>query len=437
MSRAGSGPGRTPTADRGKASRTIVAAGQSESATESRPRRLGPRPMGLHLTSAMTSLLSSLAALPSARLGLLPWHPTLAARAANLTTELAAAEPDALVAAVGAEIQDRLGALTAGIQAYHDHPYRRDLPEPPVLWREGGTRLLDYNPGSGPGGRAALLVPSLINRYYVLDLMPERSLARWLAARGLRPLVVDWGDLGEAERGFDLTDYIDGRLGRALDAAVAAGGGPVPVVGYCMGGNLALALACRRAADVSALALLATPWNFHAELAEQARLFATGGDAWNGVLAALGELPVDLLQTFFAMLDPNLAVRKFTAFGRLDPESDEARRFVALEDWLNDGVPLAGPVARECLVGWYGENSPYRGEWRVGGEPVDPAAFTAPTLLAIPDNDRIVPPGSARALAAAMPHARVITPHAGHIGMMVGGKAEAGLWRPLADWLAS
>ncbi|MCG8691033.1 MAG: alpha/beta fold hydrolase [Minwuiales bacterium] len=367
---------------------------------------------------------------------MLPWHPSLAAAAANLTTELAAAEPGGLAAAVGAEIQDRLGALMAGIQAYHDHPYRRDLPEPPVLRREGGTRLLDYN-SDAADGRPVLFVPSLVNRYYVLDLMQDRSLVRWLAGLGFRPLVVDWGDLGETERQFDLTDYIDGRLGRALDAAVAAGGGPVPVVGYCMGGNLALALACRRAADVAALALLATPWNFHADLAEQARLFATGGDAWNGVLAALGELPVDLLQTFFAMLDPNLAIRKFTAFGRMDPASDEARRFVALEDWLNDGVPLAGPVARECLVGWYGENGPYRGEWRVGGQPVDPAAFTAPTLLAIPDNDRIVPPGSARALAAAMPHAQVITPPSGHIGMVVGGQSEAGLWRPLADWLAS
>lgn len=433
MSWAGFRRTRMPAADRWKVSRTIVSPSQPKNLG---PPRLGPRPMGLHLTSAMTSLVSSLAALPNARLGLLPWHPTLTAAAANLTTELAAAEPNSLVSAVGAEIQDRLGALMAGIQAYHDHPYRRDLPEPPVLWREGGTRLLDYNADAGPDARTVLFVPSLVNRYYVLDLMRDRSLVRWLAGRGFRPLVVDWGDLSETERGFDLTDYIDGRLGRALDAATAAGGGPVLVAGYCMGGNLALALACRRAADVSALALLATPWDFQAELAEQARLFATGGDAWTGVLTALGELPVDLLQTFFAMLDPNLAIRKFTAFGRLDPASDEARRFVALEDWLNDGVPLAGPVARECLVGWYGENSPYRGEWRVAGGPVDPAAFTAPTLLAIPDNDRIVPPGSARALAAAMPHACVITPPSGHIGMVVGGQAETGLWQPLADWLA-
>lgn len=397
--------------------------------------RLGPRPIGLHLSAATTSLMSSLAALPSARLGSLPWHPTLTRAAAELTPQLAEADPAALLAALGGEIRGKLDALTAGIEAYRRHPYRRDLPAPPVAWAEGASRLLDYRADAAPGTPTLLIVPSLVNRYYVLDLMEGNSLARWLAAAGFRPLVMDWGDPGQTERGFDLTDYIAGRLARALDAAVAAAGRPVGLVGYCMGGNLAVALAGLRPDGVAALALLATPWDFHAELAEQARLFASSAAAWEGLLAALGELPVDLLQAFFAMLDPNLALRKFAAFAAMDQDSDAARRFVALEDWLNDGVALVAPVARECLLGWYGENTPARGLWRVAGKPVTPAALDLPVLLAIPESDRIVPPGSARALAAEIPAARVITPSSGHIGMVVGRAAEAGLWRPLADWL--
>ena len=401
------------------------------------PARLGPRPIGLHLMAATTSLMSSLAALPSARLGSLPWHPTLTRAAAELTPQLAEAEPDALAAALGVEIRGKLDALTAGIEAYRRHPYRRALPAPPVAWAEGGSRLLDYRADARPGTPTVLLVPSLVNRYYVLDLMEGNSLARWLAEAGFRPLVMDWGDPGQTERDFDLTDYIAGRLARALEAAVAAAGRPVGLVGYCMGGNLTVALAGLRPDGVAALALLATPWDFHAELAEQARLFASSAATWEGLLTALGELPVDLLQAFFAMLDTNLALRKFAAFAAMDPDSEAARRFVALEDWLNDGVALAAPVARECLLGWYGENTPAQGLWRVAGEPVTPAELDLPVLLAIPESDRIVPPGSARALAAEIPAARVITPRAGHIGMVVGRRAEAGLWRPLADWLTA
>ena len=404
--------------------------------TAGRPtRRLGPRPIALHLAAATTGLLSSLGALPSARIGSLPWHPRLAPAAANLTADLARADLEPLTQALGAEVERRLRRMIAGITAYRDHPYRRRLATPPAVWRDGESRLLDYRPDAAADDRPVLLVPSLVNRYYVLDLTPERSLARWLGERGFRPLVVDWGDPSAVERRYTLTDYILGRLGGALDRACELAGGPVAVVGYCMGGNLVAALALHRAADVAALALLATPWDFHAEQAAAARLFAHAGPAWQTLLDALGELPIDLLQTFFAMLDPNLAARKFAAFADLDPASPAARNFVALEDWLNDGVPLAAPVARACLIGWYGENTTLHKRWRVGVVPVDPAKITMPTLLAIPRSDRIVPPASAAALAREIPAATVIRPPSGHIGMMVGSQAPAGLWQPLAEWL--
>ena len=109
--------------------------------------------------------------------------------------------------------------------------------------------------------------------------------------------------------------------------------------------------------------------------------------------------------------------------------------FVALEDWLADGVPLAAPVATECLGGWYGENTPGRGTWEVAGLPVDPAALRLPTLIALPAQDRIVPPESAAALAALVPHAAVLRPKAGHVGMVAGAHARVELWDPLLHWI--
>jgi polyhydroxyalkanoate synthase len=153
------------------------------------------------------------------------------------------------------------------------------------------------------------------------------------------------------------------------------------------------------------------------------------------MMQSTGALPVDAIQSLFALLDPFALAAKFRAFGRLDQASDRARRFVVLEDWLNDGVPLPAPVAREAIGGWYGVNSPARGEWRVAGLPVRPADWTGPTFIAIPSRDRIVPPDSARALAAALPQAHVHMARAGHVGMVAGQSAEAVLWRPLLEWL--
>ncbi|MGF1611566.1 MAG: alpha/beta fold hydrolase, partial [Kiloniellales bacterium] len=388
---------------------------------------------------------SSLAALPLLRSGSLPWRPALAPRAEALARDLQRVEPDAFARAVEAAIGQRAAALLDGIEAYRHHPYRRALPEPPVAWQEGTTRLLDY--GALVGDRGAgnsdgyplLVVPSLINRAYILDLTEETSLLRWLAARGLRPYLVDWDAPGPLERRFTLTDYIAGRLEGALDAVLDATPDarrrPPLLAGYCMGGLLALALAEKRGRDLAALSLLATPWDFHAAGAAPPQLIMTGLAAAAPFLEILGEMPVDLIQALFSGLDPQVALRKFLAFAKLDPASPEALRFVALEDWLNDGVPLAAPVARECLAGWYVENTPGRGLWRVAGRPVDPACCSLPTLCLVPGHDRIVPPQSAAALAAAIPGAETWRPAAGHIGMVVSKAAPERVWQPLLTWL--
>ncbi|WP_439549336.1 alpha/beta fold hydrolase [Falsiroseomonas sp.] len=366
------------------------------------------------------------------------WPISKAARAEieRISAALAAGNhrPEAFAAAVIRRLLRADRALLAGIAAYRRHPFARDLPDPPAIWMEGDTRLLDYGQ-AGAAGPVVVFVPSLVNRAQVLDLMRGRSMMRFLAGQGVRPLLLDWGWPGAAERDFSLTDYIAGRLERALVALP----GPVVLVGYCMGGLLALAAALRRPDRVRALGLLATPWDFHPTPAdaERARAAAALLPGLEPLMQASGALPVDAIQTLFAGLDPFGIPQKFRAFSRLDPASDRAAQFVALEDWLNDGVPLAAPVAREALGGWYGANTPLRGAWRVAGAVVDPGALAMPAFCAIPHRDRIVPPDSARALAERLPQVRVHEAAAGHIGMAAGGNAEAALWRPLLDWLRS
>ena len=70
-----------------------------------------------------------------------------------------------------------------------------------------GIRLLDYGAlaQAPPPRRPVLVVPSLVNRSYIMDLMENGSFLRFLASRGLRPLLIDWGDTG-ADTGDDLSN---------------------------------------------------------------------------------------------------------------------------------------------------------------------------------------------------------------------------------------
>ncbi|MEX2642960.1 MAG: alpha/beta fold hydrolase [Acetobacterales bacterium] len=369
--------------------------------------------------------------------GSLNWRADLRSEGNRLLGEIDAAGPDRFAEALDAEARRRLAAFMDGVLAYRSHPYRRRVEPPPAIWQEGTTRLLDYGAASRRrrAGGTVLVVPSLVNRYYVLDLDRGRSMMRYMAQRGMRPLMVDWDAPGPEERRFGLTDYVAGRLERALARATEEAGGPVSVVGYCMGGNLALALALRRPELVDRVAALATPWDFHAGKTPTDAMATVYTAALLPMIATFDELPTDAIQSLFAALDPVGVVSKFRRFPRLDPDSTAARLFVALEDWLNDGVPLAGPVAEETLIGWYAENRPGRGEWRIAGVPVRPQELRRPLWVAIPSQDRIVPPASASALADVVPHAVGHRVPAGHIGMAVGGRAREALWKPLVDWL--
>lgn len=391
-------------------------------------RRLAPRPLPAHLTSAAGLWLSSRIALPYLKSVSLRSNET-GARLHALADEIDAFGSDRVAGALEVEIARRAEAYLAGLEAYRCHPYRRPPGTAPVVWEEGATRLLDY--GGDSDAPAVLVVPSLINRYYVLDLLPERSFLRHLEQRGLRPFVVDWGNPGAAERALDLGGYV-GRLERTLALLWRSAKKPVAILGYCMGGLLAVALALRCKRQIECLALLATPWDFHAGQTA-AHLLGWLGDFIRAL--DLAALPVEVIQTLFFMLDPFLSERKFVRFAAHDPHSDAARGFVALEDWINDGVPLPTAVARECLSAWYGDNAPARGLWRVAGTEIQPQQLHRPALVVIPGRDRIVPPASAEQLAAALPHAEVMRPALGHIGMMSAARAPELLWDPIAEWL--
>jgi polyhydroxyalkanoate synthase len=212
----------------------------------------------------MTALCASLS-LPIVWPQLRNVSPALNPEAQARLQKLLALQPGpnpAFDAALAQEAILRARRFIAGIKAYWRHPARRNVPPAPVIWRSGTTSLRDYNPGQ-PDAPVILVIPSLINRFDILDLDKHHSFLRALAEQGFRPLVVDWDAPGEEEMTFTLTDYITRRLGPALDFASGDGIRNVHILGYCMGGLLALALATLKPAQARTLVLMATPWDFH------------------------------------------------------------------------------------------------------------------------------------------------------------------------------
>lgn len=310
---------------------------------------------------------------------------------------------------------ERMAKALAGLRRYQEAP-RPPLPAPPAAVAERlGAAVRDYG-GAGP---PVLFVPSLINPPSILDL-PERSLLKWLAAEGgVRPLLLDWGWDVRARASLSVAGHVE----KVLLPLIADLGEPPALAGYCLGGTMALAAA---ASGAPAVAAIATPWRFAGFPDESRSMLAR---LWAGAAPtsqALGCLPMEVLQSAFWSLDPGRTIAKFEAYADMAEGSAEARAFVTLEDWANDGPPLPHEAARELFEDMFGADVTGRGEWRLA----DPAALPCPLLDIVSTSDRIVPAASASGAGERLELAQ------GHVGMVVGGRAKAALWEPLAAWLS-
>lgn len=334
---------------------------------------------------------------------------------------------------LSAEAMNRSTGFLQGIQAYLASDYARPEKEYDVLWSHGSARLLDLAP-EATDAVAVLCVPSLINKSTILDLYPEVSFVEFLKKRGFRPLILDWGSPNADECDFAMADYISFYALDALHALRGQHDGPIALLGYCMGGIFATAMAQLAAREVDALILLATPWDFSSKDTPVVLLNpATQTTLRNWIMTQYPVQPV-VTQSIFHLIDPWRVQEKFSRYPFLSDA--EKQHFLAVEQWVNDGVPLPNKVAEECFVDWPQGNILARHQWKVGRRWIEPEQITCPTLAIIPTKDAIVPKGCALPLTKLLKRCDTIMPECGHVSMVVGKNACQQMWEPVANWLA-
>lgn len=316
----------------------------------------------------------------------------------------------------------RRAAALAGLRAYQAAARGARRKPAPVRFRKNAARLRDYG-AKGAVGRATIFVPSPINPPYILDLLPDASLLRWLADEGHRPLLLDWGTPGPDARDTDVTAHVE----RILLPLIAKFAEPPVLAGYCLGGTMALAAACLT--KVAGLVLIAAPWRFDGFGADARKEVAGLWQVAGPGCEAMGLVPMEVLQAGFWRLDPARTIAKYEAFAAMAPGTSAYRRFVAMEDWANAGAPLPFATGRQVFEDFLADDRPGTGAWRIGGTAVAPAALACPAIEFVSRHDRIVPAAS----AADLPDRHDLD--AGHVGMIVGRGARTHLWEPLSDWL--
>jgi len=307
-----------------------------------------------------------------------------------------------------------------------------------VIYEENKLELHRYSPEERAHETPIFVVYALVNRPYILDLQPDRSVIRRLLEAGFVVYLVDWGEPSRLDRALSMADYVDRYIDNCVDAVCADAGVEKPhLLGYCMGGTMSVMYAATHD-RVRTLTLMATPVAFEGTGGILER-WATHYDPETAV-ETLDNLPAELLAFEFAMLDPvDNCVGKFVRLYENMEDEEFVENFARMEQWIRDGVDVAGEAFREFVDDIYRDNQLIEGEFELGGEPVDLADVDVPVQQILGEYDDIVPPESSKPLndAVASTDERIVEFSAGHIGISVSSAAHEALWPDVRAWLAA
>ncbi len=310
-----------------------------------------------------------------------------------------------------------------------------------VVYEEDHLKLLHY-PGDGQVKHETplLFVFALVNRPYILDILPNKSVVAHFVKAGFDTYLIDWGTPTDADRYLTLDDYVNGYLRNVVrQLAQRTGAAQVSLLGYCMGGTMSAMFTALHPQCVRNLILLAAGIDF----STREGLINLWSDAQSFDVDAfvdeVGNCPAEFLQSCFLMLSPmrNLLGKPVTLMERMD-DPKFVEEFLTMEAWINDNVAVPGEVYRDFVKHLYQQNLLVKNRMPVGGRVVDLRRITCPVLNLLASQDTLVPPAQSAPLTdlVGSEDTKTIELATGHIGLAMGSAAQRELWPQAVAWLA-
>lgn len=300
---------------------------------------------------------------------------------------------------------------------FHLHHYKSDLP------KKYKTPIL--------------VVYSLINRHYILDLLPQISVINKLLQDGFDVYATDWGTPSFPDRDMTLENYAHEYVENAVDKIKEiTGKDKITLFGYCWGGIFSLIYSCIHPENVRNLVLHATPSDFDKlDTTIEKWTVAINTDR---LVDTFGNVPGFFLNLAFVLRNPVESLLKYWRYFSEPRSMDEILQFFAIEGWLYDNIPIIGEVYREIIDQIYKENLLIKNKMKIGQKSIILSNLSMPVLSIIGTKDDLVPPNSSKKIMEIIPSSdkNLIEFSTGHVGLCISQKAHEKLWPQVTDWLA-
>ncbi|MCP4600992.1 MAG: class III poly(R)-hydroxyalkanoic acid synthase subunit PhaC [Proteobacteria bacterium] len=300
-------------------------------------------------------------------------------------------------------------------------------------------KLYHYRPVvRDPAAVPVLIFYALINRYYMIDLQPDRSMVKKFLEAGLDVYVLDWGHPARLDRYLTMEDYIDGYMDQAVDfVRKRSGQDEITIYGICQGGTFSSIYTAVHPEKVKNLAIMVAPIDFHTD---------TGLlNVWSHCLDAdkmvdtFGNVPGSFMNMGFLLLNPlRLMFQKYVDFIDHMDDKNFVTNFSRMEKWIFDSPDQTGEAFKQFVKCMYQENQLVKGEFVLGNRLVNLKNITQPVLNVFAEKDHLVPPDCSRPFTdlVGSKDKKVLSFPTGHIGLFTSSKSQTKYAPAIAQWLA-
>jgi polyhydroxyalkanoate synthase len=263
-----------------------------------------------------------------------------------------------------------------------------------VIFENDLMQLIQYSPATSTVlKRPVLIVPPWINKYYILDLTPEKSFVKWCVDQGLTVFMVSWVNPDQRLAGKTFEDYMHEGPLAALDAIKqATGESKIHAVGYCVGGTLLAVMlahmAARRDRRIVSATMFASQVDFR--FAGDLKVFADELQiaAIERQMAERGYLDSRYMATTFNLLRSNDLIWPYVINNYF--KGKEPLPFDLLH-WNSDATRMAAATHSFYLRNCYLDNNLSRGKMVIDGKPIDLKTIKLPLYNLAIREDHIAP----------------------------------------------
>jgi polyhydroxyalkanoate synthase len=307
-----------------------------------------------------------------------------------------------------------------------------------VVYTDDKVKLYRYKQeGKVTCSTPVLIVYALVNREYMLDLQPDRSIVKNLLKHGLDLYIIEWGYPTQADRYLTLDDYLNVYLNDCVDyIRQSSGHDKVNLMGICQGGTFSTVYSAIYPEKVKNLVTLVTPIDFSVD---DGLLFVwSKHNPIDAVVDTFGVISGDFMNNGFLMLRPfMLNISKYVDMLDVMEDKDKLLNFLRMEQWIFDSPAQAGETLRQFVKDFYQGNKLVKGTLKIGDKSVHLKNVTMPLLNIYAVADHIVPPSATKPLndLVGSTDKHLYEFKGGHIGVFVGGKSQKELAPAIVKFL--